>query len=119
MSDRLDLAISQFEDESSEIPFSTRFSNLRRALMWNAFSKLKDIKKNGLKSKMSDEDVFIQEEAMKQFVLIEKMYNSELKAAKLEGKRQGDVDKEWLKKIKETASTIGEIVRRTDLASNN
>ena len=119
MRDKLDQAITAFEDEESDIPFSTRFSNLRRALMWNAFDKLKDIKKNGTKSQISEENTFIQEECMKQFSLIEKMYNSELRAAKLEGKKQTDVDKDWLKKIKETTSTIGEIVRRTDVPSNN
>lgn len=111
MIDKLDLAISKFEDEESEIPFSKRLSDLRSAWLWNAFEAMKDIKQHGTNSKMSDEKMFIQENGIKQFMLIEKLYNSELKAGKAEGKKQNEIDLEWLKKIKETDSTMGSIVR--------
>lgn len=111
MKDRLDKAIEEFENENSEISFSIRLSNLRSAWMWNVFETMKDIKKHGKNSQISEEKIYIQEQGIKQFALIEKMYNSELKAAKLEGKKLGDIDKEWLQKIKEGESTIGSIVR--------
>lgn len=116
--DRLDKAIKEFEDETSDVPFSIRLSNLRSAWMWNVFETMKDIKKHGKNSQMSEEKIYIQEQGIKQFALIEKMYNSELKAAKAEGKKVVDVDSEMLKKIKEKESSIGAIVRTTIKAND-
>lgn len=109
--DKLDKAIAAFEDEESDIPFSERFSMLRRAWMDNAFETMMFIKKKGLKEPLSEEKRYIQEEGIKQFSIMEKMYNSELKAAEKSGKKQDDVDNEWLKRIKEIPSTMGSVVR--------
>lgn len=111
MSDKLDRAIAQFEDENSTLTFSERFSNLRQAFMWNAFNAIKTIKKYGVKSPRSADEDYIQVEGMKQFGILEKMYCAELRANKLEGKNAEDLDKSWLKKIRESDSTIGQIVQ--------
>lgn len=111
--DRLDKAIAEFEDEASEVPFSERFSNLRKALMWNAFETIKKVKKNGLKDPVSDEDLYIQDQCSKQFRIMEKAYESELKMARNTGKKPEDVDAAYLQKIIKMKSTIGDIVRET------
>jgi hypothetical protein len=48
---------------------------------------------------------------MKQFRIIERIYESELKQAKNAGKSAEDVDKEYLKRIKGMKSTLSPIVR--------
>ena len=111
ISDKLDDAIAAFEDESSEIPFSERFSRLRWAWMDNAFQTMMYIKKNGAKNPISDNKRYIQEEGIKQFGIMEKMYNLELKAGEKKGKKQEDIDTEWLKEVKKMKSSIGSIVR--------
>lgn len=112
--DRLDQAIAAFEDENSDVPFSLRFSDLRSAFMWNAFETIKHIKKHGLKAPISAEAEYIQIEGMKQFRQLEKLYEAEMRAAARIGKGEKDVDKEWITRIRESPSTLGDIVRRTD-----
>lgn len=109
--DKLDRAIAEFEDEDSELPFSERFSNLRKALMWNAFETIKRVKKNGLKDPVSDEDLYIQDQCSKQFRIMEKAYESELKMARSAGRKPEDIDIDYMKKIKEMKSTLSPIVR--------
>lgn len=114
--DKLDKAIAEFEDERSPLTFSERFSNLRQAFMWSAFKNIKDIKRFGKQCEMSEDEQYIQEECLKQFTILEKMYMSELRANKLEGRNKGDIDRDWLKKIKDSTSTVGSIVQ--NLKSN-
>lgn len=111
MPDKLDKAIEEFEDEESGVPFSERFANLRKAFMWNAFEALKKVKKYGTKSPISAEEEYKQVEGMKQFRIIERIYESELKQAKIAGKTAEDIDEEYLKKIKSMKSTLSPIVR--------
>lgn len=111
MSDKLDKAIAEFEDEESGVPFSERFDNLRSAFLWNAFEAIKRIKKHGIKSPISAEEEYKQVEGMKQFRIIERIYESQLKSAKLAGKNSEDIDKEYLKKIKDMKNTLSPIVR--------
>lgn len=113
MSDKLDKAIAEFEDEESGVPFSERFDNLRSAFLWNAFEAIKRIKKHGTKSPISAEEEYKQVEGMKQFRIIERIYESQLKSAKLAGKNSEDIDKEFLNRVRQKKSTIGEIVRET------
>jgi hypothetical protein len=110
MSSRLDRAIEQFEDETLDISMGERISGLRNALMWDAYRKLKAI---GKAKKMGEK---IEEDAdhidrMKYFKDIEKMYISELKMNKITGKSNDNMDKEFLKRIKEEKGSIGDIVR--------
>jgi hypothetical protein len=109
--DKLDRAISAFENENSETPFSERFSQLRWAWMDNAFDTMKYIKKNGIKNPISENKRYVQEEGIKQFGIMEKMYNLELKAGEKKGKKQEDIDTEWLKEVKKMKSSMGSIVR--------
>lgn len=111
--DKLDIAINEFEDEASDIPFEVRLSNLRSALMWNSFEAIKRIKRYGTKSLLSDEEEFKQENIMKQFHKMEAMYNSELRMAKVTGKTKEQIDNNWLDVIKQKKSTVGDIVRTT------
>lgn len=109
--DRLDRAIEDFFDETSELSFSEKFSNLRQAYMWNAIHAMKLIQKNGKKHPRSEDEDYKQVEGMKQFRNLEKMYMAELKANKIEGKNSEELDKEWIRKIKESNSSLGSIVR--------
>jgi hypothetical protein len=111
ISDKLDKAIAAFEDENSEKPFSERFSLMRWGWMDNAYETMKYIKKNGAKNPISDNKRYIQEEGIKQFSIMEKMYNLELKAGEKKGKKQEDIDTEWLKEVKKMKSSMGSIVR--------
>jgi len=113
MGDKLDKAMAEFEDEESGIPLSVKINNLRSAFMWNAFETMKRIKKHGTKSPVSEEEEYKQVEGMRQFRIIERMYESQLKSAKIQGKGSEDVDKEYLNRIKQKKSTIGDIVRDT------
>jgi hypothetical protein len=117
ISDKLDKAIAAFEDENSEKPFSERFSLMRWGWMYNAYETMKYIKKNGAKNPISDNKRYIQEEGIRQFGIMEKMYNSELKAGEKKGKKQEDIDTEWLKEVKKMKSSIGDIVRTTQKAN--
>ena len=110
--DRLDRAIRDFEDETLDIEMGERISNLRSALTWAAFERLKRIHKYGLKSPESAELDFKQTECQKQFKLIDQMYMSQLRHNKMTGKAMNDgMDSDWLKKIKEQKGAIGDIVR--------
>lgn len=113
--DRLDKAILAFEDESSDSSMGERIANLRSALQWSAFDRLKRIKKGSKKSPAeteADEEADMKHiECFKQFQLIEKMYISQLKLNKLTGKALDEgLDKDWLKEIK-GSNPIGSIVR--------
>lgn len=109
--DKLKRAIELFEDETSDMTFSQRISELRNAFMWNVFYTIKKIKKYGKKADISEDAIYIQEEGIKQFHLLEKLYFAELKAAARTGKSEKDVDQEWLKRIRESPSSLGSIVR--------
>ena len=109
---RLDRAIADFEDETLDITMGERISNLRSALTWAAFERLKRIHKLGKKSAESEDLDFKQIECQKQFKLIDQMYQSQIRQNKLTGKAQDDgMDKDWLKKIKEQKGSMGDIVR--------
>jgi len=109
--DKLDLAIEEFYNEESKLTISEKISNLRNAYMWTSLNAMKRIKQHGTKSPISAEEEYKQTEGLKQFKLFEKMYESELKSAKLQGKKTEDLDTNWLKDIKNAKSTIGSIVR--------
>jgi hypothetical protein len=106
--DRLDIAIDNFFDEQSDLSLSQRMNELRNAFMWNAGRLLKKI---GKKEKISEPEEYRHIEGMKFLAQMEKVYNSQLRAAKAEGKTTDQMDKEWLKEIKIKASTISPIVR--------
>lgn len=109
---RLDRAIKDFEDETLDLTMGERISNLRTALTWAAYERIKRIHKVGIKSKQGADLDFKQVETQKQFKLIEQMYYSQLRQNKLLGKAQDEgMDKDWLKKIKELKGSMGEIVR--------
>ena len=109
--DKLDLAIEEFYNEESKLTISEKISNLRNAYMWTSLNAMKRIKQHGTKSPISAEEEYKQTEGLKQFKLFEKMYESELKSAKLQGKKTEDLDSNWLKDIKNAQSTIGSIIR--------
>lgn len=111
--DRLDKAIADFEDETLDLTMGDRITNLRSALALVAFERLKRVQKFGKKiNKECEELEFKQVECQKMFKVIENMYYSQLKQNKILGKAQNDgMDKEFLKKIKEQKSSIGDIVR--------
>lgn len=112
--DKLDRAIAAFEDPESDEPFSERINALRKGWTDNAFETMKFIKANGLKNPVSEDKAYIQIEGIKQFRIMEKMYEAELRLAARTGRTKDDIDADWLKKIKESPSTLGDIVRRTD-----
>ncbi len=109
--DKLDLAIEEFYNEESGLTISEKISNLRNAYMWTSLNTMKRIKQFGTKSPISAEEEYKQTEGVKQFKIFEKMYESELKSAKLQGKKTEDLDTNWLKDIKNAKSTIGSIIR--------
>lgn len=109
MGTRLDKAIADFEDESLDISLGERVSRLRSALMYNAYEALKRVGKSEDKNRPFDEDDHLSR--MKYFKDIEKMYISEIKMNKLLGKSEDQVNKEFLKRIKEEKSSMGDIVR--------
>ena len=110
MSVVLDRAIEQFEDETLDLSMGERIAILRNALMWDAYHKLKAIGKKRSQGLPFEED---QDhlDRMKYFKDIERMYISELNMIKRLGKSTDSMDKEFLKRIKEEKSSIGEIVR--------
>lgn len=108
---RLDRAIAEFEDETLDLTMGERISNLRSALTWAAFERIKRIHKYGLKSDEGQDLDYKQTECQKQFKIIVQNYESQLKQNKLSGRAQEDgMDKEWVKRIKESNS-LGSIVR--------
>lgn len=109
--DRLEKAIAEFTDDTLDLSLSVRMSNLRSAWLWKTFKYFSDIQKNGLKSKLTEEEEYKMIEGMKQFEKLERMYAAEVRAAKLEGKNSEDVGKDWIKQLKDTPSEIGSIVR--------
>ena len=116
---RLDKAIRDFEDENSDLTMGERISNLRTALSWAAFERIKTIHKLGTKAEESIEEDYKQTECQKKFKIIDQMYNSQLKQNKLTGKANEDgMGEEFLRKIKEQKSSIGDIVRDIDSVNN-
>lgn len=111
MPDKLDEAIAAFEDETLELTLGERISGLRQALLWNSYHAIKRIKRFGTKHPISEEEDYKQVECMRHFKDIEKMYTSEVKANKLLGKSDDAMNNDFLKKIKEMKSSIGDIVR--------
>lgn len=111
IADKLDNAIAAFEDENSDTPFSERFSQMRWGWLDNAYDTMKYIKKNGIKNPISENKRYIQEEGIKQFSIMEKMYNLELKAGEKKGKKQEDIESEWMKEVRKMKSSMGSIVR--------
>lgn len=111
--DRLDRAIRDFEDETLDLTMGERISNLRSALTWAAFERLKRIQKLGKKAPESEELDFKQIECQKQFKLIDQMYTSQLRHNKLLGKALDDgMGKDFLKQLKGMKSSIGEIIAK-------
>lgn len=106
---RLDLAIEEFFNEKSLLSFADKFSNLRQAYMWNGLELIRKINK---REKLSEDELSKQEEGLKQFKMLEKMYLSELKAGKVQGKSSEALDREWTEKLKKSDSHIGSIVRQ-------
>lgn len=47
--DRIDKAIEDFEDETSDLTMGERISNVRSALIWEALNRFKAIQKLGKK----------------------------------------------------------------------
>jgi len=113
MSDnRLDIAIQNFENPESELSLGERISELRDALTWAAFDRLKRIQKHGTKATISEEEEFKQIEGQKMFKQIEALYYSQLKQNKLLGKKDEEgMGKDFLKRIREQQGTMGSIVR--------
>lgn len=110
--DRLDRAIRDFEDETLDLSMGDRITNLRNALTWAAYERLKRIQKVGKKSEEGEDLDFKQIECQKQFKLIEGMFFSQLKQNKLLGKAQDDgMGKDFLQRIKEEKGSMGDIVR--------
>lgn len=110
VSTELDLAIEEFYNEDSDLSLGEKMSNLRNAYMRTALQAMKRINRFGTKSPISAEEQYKQEEGMKQFKLFERMFESELKANKLQGKPSEDMDKHWLKEIRKSRSSLGNIV---------
>lgn len=119
-SNRLDAAISDFEDETLDLSLGERISNLREAITWAAFHRLKLLHKYGKKSKEAEDLEYKQVETWKAFKVIETLYYSQIKQNKMLGKSQDDgMDKDFLKRIKEQKSTIGAIVREIPKEGTN
>lgn len=106
--DKLDVALASFFEDDG-IPFSSKFSNLRQAIMWNALETMKKIKEYGLRSKVSEEEEYKQVEILKQFKILEKIYKDEVKANKSVGKSEEELGREWLQRVRES-DNIGKIV---------
>ncbi len=83
MADKLDKAIADFEDETLDLSLGDRISNLRSALTWAAFERIKRVQKLGKKAEESEELRFKQVETWKWFKIVEQMYYSQLKQNKL------------------------------------
>lgn len=109
ISEKLSQAMLDFEDSESNLSFSERLSNLRKALIWNQFEMMKKIMAHGIK--ISVEEEYIQEQSMKHFNNLEKMHAAEIKANKDLGKSDQEIEDGWMKKIHEMKSSVGSIVR--------
>lgn len=109
--DRLDQAVSDFEDENSETSLSERISNLRHALMWESFSQLK----NSISGKVtpdSEQKEIRHVTCMKYFFDIEKLYLSDIKANKVLGKTTESLDSDFLERIKgQKGGALSEVVQ--------
>lgn len=116
---KLDKAIEIFEDETLDLTLGERISLLREALMWNAHAAMKRINKNGLKDQLSAEEDYKQTECVKWFKELEKLYNAQLKTNKLSGKSNDNMDKDFLKKIKEQKSSIGDVIATIPIYLSN
>lgn len=117
--DRLDQAIADFEDETLELSLGERISNLRLALTWAVFERLKLIHLYGKKSPEAEDLHYKQVECQKQFKIINQLYTDQLRQNKLIGKAHDDgIDKNFLAKIKEQKSSIGQIVRDLRTSEN-
>ena len=122
MADKLDEAIADFEDETLDLTLGERISGLRQALLWNSYRAIQRIKKHGSKHPISEEEEYKQIECMKHFKDIERMYISEMKVNKIMGKSDDVMNNEFLKKIKEMKSSIGDIVAtipKPQMVNNN
>lgn len=117
---RLDKAIFDFEDETLDLSLGDRISNLRSALQWSAFERIKRINELGTKAEESAELDFKQTESQKLFKIIENMYYSQLRQNKMLGKAQdeGMSSKDFLQKIKSEKSSMGDIVRSLKPSNN-
>lgn len=109
--ERLIRAIDDFEDESLDLTLSDRIANIRNALMWAAFEGLKSISK--LEEKNDEVEVFEfqQEASMKQFKIMEKLYESQIKTNKLLGKKDDKINSDFLQALKGMKSSLSPIVR--------
>lgn len=105
---KLKKAIYDFEDVRSTKTFAERISDLRQALIWEAFASIKHL--NGEKS---DQEVEREnyKEIMDYFKDIEKLYANDLKLSKLTGKKESDMDAAFMDKLKSRKSTMGDIVQ--------
>lgn len=108
---KIDEALEEFYNENSTMDMSEKMSNLRNAFMLSALDSIKEVNRKGTKMLERTETIFKQEEGMKQFNLLQRMYESQLKSAKVEGKTPEDVNNQWLKDIKESKGSMGDIVR--------
>lgn len=108
--DRLDIALEQFEDETLDLSLGERMAILRDAMMWHAFKTILKVKKHGSKDPVSEDEHYKQEECMRQFSLMEKMYAAQVKNDKLLGKSQETSKSEFLKKVKSMKSSVGDII---------
>lgn len=120
---RLSQAIADFEDESLELSLGERMSRLREAIMFESFEKLKRSacrrSKTKAEIKADAEEEVRHLEITKWFKELEKMYTLQLRMNKLTGKTDDIMDKDFLIKVKETKSSIGDIVRDVQPISKN
>ena len=106
---RLDKAIADFEDETLELSLGERISGLRQALLFVQFEKIKSVNSRAKVLAEDDERVI---EITKWFKELEKLYTLQLRMNKITGKSEDSKsDNEWLKKYKESNSSLGSIVR--------
>lgn len=110
--DPLDISIDSVEMDS-DLSFEERFDDLGQALIANAFKVIKRIKKSGTNDPLSAEEIYIQEQSMKQFKVIERVYMTLKKANRIAGKPNADFDAQLrLKMVKDNhTSSLGSIVR--------
>lgn len=110
MTNRLSRAIADFENEDLDISLGERVSRLRSALMYDAYEALKRIGKAKNKREAEAKEVD-HLERMKYFKDIEKMFISEIRMNKLLGKSEDQMNKDFLRRIKEEKGSLGDIVR--------
>lgn len=111
MSNVLDIAMAAFEDEKSPLTLEEKISGLRRALSWNVLQSLKKVIKG---EKLSGDEDYKHTECMRYLGQLEKIYASEARMNKQmlkSGKVLPDMDRDYLKRIKEENGSVGGIVR--------